>query len=291
MKRLNVIVALIMTIAACGSAGSADTTTLGAPTTATNAPLVTTSTTVTEAPTTTTTAPESENMLAVIDSDFGPILVDADGYTLYIFVPDNRGDSVCYGDCEAAWPVFSTPTAAAEGVDSALIDATTRTDNTTQVTYNGWPLYHFSNDSAPGETNGQGLGNIWYVVSPEGVPLVAVDEPVSQLTVVDSSFGPILADEAGNVLYVFLPDDQGDSTCYDDCEATWPTFLAPSYTGDGVDRSLLDTTERTDATVQVTYDGWPLYFFANDTAPGDTNGQGRGDVWYVIGPDGEIIRG
>lgn len=291
MKRLNAIVALTMTIAACGSSGSTDTTTLVSPTTATNAPIVTTSTTVTDATTTTTTAAEPENMLTVIDSEFGPILADADGYTLYMFVPDDRGDSVCYGDCEAAWPVFYTPAATAEGVDSTLIDETTRTDDTTQVTYNGWPLYYFADDAAPGDTTGQGRGDVWYVVTPDGVPIVAIGEPVNQLTVVDSSFGPILADEAGNVLYVFLPDEQGDSTCYDDCEAAWPTFLVPSYTGGGIDGSLVDTTERTDATVQVTYNGWPLYYFANDATPGDTTGQGRGDVWYVIGPDGEAIRG
>ena len=59
--------------------------------------------------------------------------------------------------------------------------------------------------------------------------------------------------------------------------------------GDGVDGTLLGTTEREDGSTQVTYDGWPLYLFASDAAPGDTNGQGVGEVWFVVGPDGQAI--
>ena len=59
--------------------------------------------------------------------------------------------------------------------------------------------------------------------------------------------------------------------------------------GDGVDASLLGTTEHPAAGIQVTYNGWPLYFFAGDSAPGDTNGQGQGGVWYVIDPAGNAI--
>ena len=229
------------------------------------------------------------NQLTVVDSEFGPILADADGNTLYMFVPDNRGESVCYGDCEDAWPIFYVPTWSGDGVDASLIDVADRTDETKQITYSGWPLYYFANDLAPGETNGQGRGDVWYVVNPAGDPLVATGEVINQLTVVDSEFGPILADADGNTLYAFLPDEQGESTCYGDCEAAWPVFYVPTWTGDGVDGSLVDATDRTDETKQITYNGWPLYYFANDEAPGDTNGQGRGDAWYVVGPDGEVI--
>lgn len=290
MKRLVLALAVTAAVTACGTSASTDPTAV-TPSTTTPPTTIQATTTTTVAETTTTSAPEVENALTVVESDFGPILADGDGYTLYAFVPDNRSDSVCYGDCEAAWPVFYSPTTSADGVDASLLDSTQRTDDTSQVTYNGWPLYYFANDEAPGDTTGQARGLVWYVLTPNGVPLVAADEPVNQLTVVDSSFGPILADEAGNVLYVFLPDDQSESTCYDDCAAAWPTFLAPSYAGDGIDRTLVDSSERTDASVQITYNGWPLYYFANDQAPGDTNGQGRGDVWYVIGPDGEAIDG
>ena len=284
MKRFVLAIALFAAIAACGTSASTDSTAV-LPTTSptTTLPAATTSTTV--ADTTTTSTADVENVLTVVESEFGPILADGAGYTLYMFVPDNRSDSVCYGDCEAAWPVFYAPTTSTDDVADSLIDTTQRTDGTSQVTYNGWPLYYFANDEAPGDTTGQGRGLVWYV------PLVAAETPVNRLTVIESSLGPILADETGNVLYVFLPDEQSDSTCYDDCEAAWPPFLAPAYAGTDTDGSLVESTERTDATVQITYNGWPLYYFANDEAPGDTNGQGRGDVWYVIGPDGEVIEG
>jgi predicted lipoprotein with Yx(FWY)xxD motif len=108
----------------------------------------------------------------------------------------------------------------------------------------------------------------------------------------DSALGTILADSDGNTLYVFLADGENESTCYDDCAATWPPLVARGEVegGGDVDESLLGTTERTDGTLQVTFNGMPLYYFADDQAPGDTNGQGIGDVWYVVGPDGNPIQ-
>ena len=58
--------------------------------------------------------------------------------------------------------------------------------------------------------------------------------------------------------------------------------------GDGVDASLLGTVERPEG-IQVTYNGWPLYFYAGDTVPGDTTGQDQGGVWFVVDPTGEPI--
>ena len=108
----------------------------------------------------------------------------------------------------------------------------------------------------------------------------------------DSALGTILTDSDGNTLYVFLADADGESTCYEDCADNWPALEARGEleAGDGVDASLLGTTERTDGTVQVTYDGQPLYYFGGDAAPGDTNGQAVGDIWYVVAPDGAPIQ-
>jgi predicted lipoprotein with Yx(FWY)xxD motif len=111
------------------------------------------------------------------------------------------------------------------------------------------------------------------------------------LTTADSALGTILVDDAGNTLYLFVPDAQGDSTCYDDCEANWPPFAGEVSAGDGVDESLLGTTDRTDGTVQATYNGWPLYYFAADAAAGDTNGQGINEVWWVVDAEGNAIEG
>jgi predicted lipoprotein with Yx(FWY)xxD motif len=106
----------------------------------------------------------------------------------------------------------------------------------------------------------------------------------------DSDLGTILVDADGNTLYVFDADEGEESTCYDDCETAWPPLASDDPTAGGdADETLLGTTEREDGTLQVTYDGRPLYLFASDESPGDTNGQGVGDVWWVVGPDGAAI--
>jgi hypothetical protein len=61
--------------------------------------------------------------------------------------------------------------------------------------------------------------------------------------------------------------------------------------GDDVDPRLMGTTRRDDGTTQVTYNDWPLYYFAGDELPGDSNGQGVGDVWWMITPAGELVMG
>jgi predicted lipoprotein with Yx(FWY)xxD motif len=112
------------------------------------------------------------------------------------------------------------------------------------------------------------------------------------VTVVDSEHGQILADGEGRTLYLFTPDTAGDSTCYDDCATNWPPLLAEGEitVGAGLDAANFSTTERTDGGMQVKIGEWPLYYFANDAAAGDTNGQGVGDVWYVVSPTGEAIQ-
>lgn len=110
------------------------------------------------------------------------------------------------------------------------------------------------------------------------------------VAVASSDLGDILVDDAGMTLYVFLPDDQGAPTCTDDCAQAWPPLAGPAEAGEGADAGLLGTAEHPAGMTQVTYNGWPLYYFANDQAAGDTNGQGVGDVWYVVGPDGEPIQ-
>jgi predicted lipoprotein with Yx(FWY)xxD motif len=111
------------------------------------------------------------------------------------------------------------------------------------------------------------------------------------ISVESSDLGDILVDGEGKTLYVFDNDTDENSTCYDDCEANWPPLTEEVEAGEGVDASMLSTSEREDGSAQVTYGGRPLYYFAADQAPGDTNGQGIGDVWWVVGPDGKAIEG
>jgi len=103
----------------------------------------------------------------------GMILVDGSGRTLYLFEKDQPDQSACAGGCAAAWPVDhsgGTPKAGS-GVKTSLLGTITRSDNTTQVTYNHHPLYYYSGDSQAGQQNGQGLnafGAAWFVVAPAG---------------------------------------------------------------------------------------------------------------------------
>jgi predicted lipoprotein with Yx(FWY)xxD motif len=98
-------------------------------------------------------------------SGLGSFLVDARGMTLYIFKSDTTGVSNCGAGCASAWPPLDikaglTP-AGGSGVTGKL-DVFKRSDGSLQVTYNGWPLYYFSGDTNPGDTNGQGIGGLWF---------------------------------------------------------------------------------------------------------------------------------
>ncbi len=112
------------------------------------------------------------------------------------------------------------------------------------------------------------------------------------VAVADSSLGKILVDAKGMTLYMFTPDEAGTPTCYDDCATNWPALLADGAptAGTGIDASKLTTVDRTDGGKQVKIGTWPLYYFAADKAAGDTNGQGVGGKWYVVGADGEPIK-
>jgi len=109
------------------------------------------------------------------------------------------------------------------------------------------------------------------------------------LALASTDLGEIVVDSAGNTLYLFATDAQSESTCYDQCEDNWPIVKEVSGVGEGLDELLLGTTTRTNGDVQATYNGWPLYRFGPDLVPGDTNGQGAGDVWYVLDAAGEAI--
>lgn len=104
--------------------------------------------------------------------ELGTFLTDAEGMTLYMFTKDEPGKSNCSGDCLANWPPFvaSDPLTLPEGVPGELTQIT-RDDGTQQVAYNGMPLYYFAADAAAGDTNGQGVGDVWFVVAPAAAGL------------------------------------------------------------------------------------------------------------------------
>ena len=146
--------------AACGGGGGAYGASNGTPTTA-----------ATAAPTPTATT------LDLANSKLGPILVDSQGRSLYLFEADTGMTSTCTSaGCVAEWPPLisgGTPQVGA-GLATSQLGTTTRADGQHQVTYSGHPLYYFAGDTQPGSTAGQGLndnGGLWYVVHTDGTPV------------------------------------------------------------------------------------------------------------------------
>ncbi len=105
---------------------------------------------------------------------------------------------------------------------------------------------------------------------------------------------PFLVDQQGRSLYLFTTDTQnsGTSTCTAECLAQWQPVIVTGtpQAGQGVNASLLGTIKRDDGTLQATYNGWPLYTYAGDTAPGTASGQGVGGAWFLISGTGNSIQ-
>jgi predicted lipoprotein with Yx(FWY)xxD motif len=102
------------------------------------------------------------------NAKLGKILADPQGRTLYWYAKDTAGTIACTGNCATTWPPFSTSNASPtlpSGVIGTLA-VITRPEGTKQVTYDGQPLYYYAKDTAPGDANGQGVGKLWWVVTP-----------------------------------------------------------------------------------------------------------------------------
>ncbi len=237
-------------------------------------------------------------------SEFGDILVGPDGMTLYNFDSDTQGgsESTCYDGCAESWPPLTIEDAPAAGMDvTAELTTFERDDGTMQVAANGWPLYYFDSDEDPGDTAGQGVNDVWWVLDTAGTPMRdnggtenngESDDATVQVRS-HSEFGDILVGPDGMTLYNFDSDTQGgsESTCYDGCAESWPPLTIEDAPAAGMDVTAeLTTFERDDGTMQVAANGWPLYYFDSDEDPGDTAGQGVNDVWWVLLADGTPVR-
>jgi predicted lipoprotein with Yx(FWY)xxD motif len=168
----STLIVFALVLSACASATPV-------PATATTAPVVpvtgsATDTPAAAMPTDTTAASISSGGAQVMvgqNTALGAYLVDSKGMTLYLYTKDTPNTSNCNGGCATAWPPLLTSGApvAGAGVDASKLGTTTRADGTTQVTYNGWPLYYYAQDKAAGDTTGEGVGTVWYVITPDGM--------------------------------------------------------------------------------------------------------------------------
>jgi predicted lipoprotein with Yx(FWY)xxD motif len=280
--------ALVLVVTACGGSGATDTT---------SAPETTSPTTATSAPadTTTTAAPGPPTSPAEVifedqESNGAEIVVAS------VTLPSPGFIAVHGNDGGAPGPVVGHSNLLPAGTST---DVTVTLDTPLESTDLLFPMAHidvnengeyefFPPDEVIDGPASTAEGEV-AVVGAE-VTVSGSSAMSSAIEVASTDLGEKLVDGDGNTLYLFIPDAQGDSTCYEDCEANWPPLTDGTEAGSGVDAGLLGSTTRTDGSEQVTYNGWPLYYFAGDAAPGDTNGQGINDVWFVVSPAGEAIR-
>ena len=115
------------------------------------------------------------------------------------------------------------------------------------------------------------------------------------LTVKSSSYGRVLFDGRGHVLYAFTRDVHRRSACYGACAKAWPPYIEKGVlkAGVGISRSLLGTTRRRDGHRQLTYARRPLYYYVGDTKPGQIlcqNVAEFGGTWRVVRPSGKLVR-
>ncbi len=252
-----------------------------------------------------TPTPEVNAVRLRDDGTFGNMLTDSDGMSLYFFSPDAKGDSNCTDGCLNTWPVFyESDLTLDEGLDADDFGSITRSDGDMQTTYKGWPLYSYASDSAEGDVNGDGVNAVWFVAKPDysvmmvQAQLVGRDRDGNE-TNLTGDYEPgdgntfYMTDASGNTLYGFVNDENGVNHFTNEDfsnDAVWPIFE------EELDQvpSILDTANFGSIDVfgrqQLTYKGWPLYYFGQDEARGDNYGVGfpAAGIWPIVNPDTEV---
>lgn len=230
-----ILLIAVLAVAACAPAPTPAPT--PAPPTAAPATLAPTAVPPTAAPaaTATTAAPVGKNAVVDVASNAaqGKFIVDGAGMTLYMFVPDKKSDSTCYDNCAKSWPPLLTDTgkvdAKSSDLSASMFGSSKRKDGTTQVTFNGWPLYYFANDKKAGDVNGQGseFFGPWWVMAPNGSITVA---PVTlQYTF---NFGPGKdATQEGTVRLRPTPDGKTSVTIA--LKGSTPGVVQPAHIHEG----------------------------------------------------------
>jgi predicted lipoprotein with Yx(FWY)xxD motif len=235
----------------------------------------------------------------VYKAGIGFYLTNASGYTLYFRATDpGNGSSTCTGSCVSIWPLFYAGSGAINvppGLSASSFGVATRSDGLKQTTYNGYPLYYYESDKAPGQTTGEGKGSFYAccsILAPTTTTATTTSSSSSTAYTVNtassSSIGNYLVNGTGFTLYYFSADTPGSGTsaCTGACTGVWPAFYTANLTlPSGLSSSNFGTITTSNGSKQLTYDGWPLYYYAADSASGQTNGQGinsYGGLWHAM---------
>jgi len=199
---------------------------------------------------------------------------------VYYYAKDVIDTDNCTGVCIPIWPAFyASSTSVPASLNMPDFGKITDASGAPQTTYLGWPLYTYSGDSAAGQANGDNFTNIWF----------AAKIPFYSVMVLNRSNANYLTDVRGLTLYYSSADTQGtasataQSNCAGQCATAWPVFyvsqvVAPSLLSQGDFGSIA----RPDGMEQLTYKGWPLYFYSGDIQSGDINGNGVNGFEVVV---------
>jgi predicted lipoprotein with Yx(FWY)xxD motif len=215
----------------------------------------------------------------------GSYLVDKSNRTLYFFSNDPNGQDSCTGGCQAYWPIFNVDNLTADKLGSGLsisdFGSIRSVSGKNQLTYKGWPLYYFAPpvngtnvQEAPGQTQGEGVNNVWFVAKPDYSIMIVSSQLVGHdgknyKSDYTEGLGntTYFTDGSGLTLYTFKFDslNKNKFTMPDfSNNAVWPIY----ETNKIVVPSTLDKTKFGSITVfgrnQLTYNGWPLYHFGQD---------------------------
>lgn len=246
-------------------------------------------------------APPPPAIQLASDATLGSFLADGQGNTLYYFALDVSGSNNCgTAACAAGWPVFYVPTVTVgPGLSAADFTTVKTAGGANQTLYKGWPLYYYTAPAngqnvreLPGETHGNGSGNVWYVVRPDYSVMMAMGAVLNKATN-KATFKPYLIDPQGRTLYTFSADASHPATqatnCTGGCADTWPIFYqATIKVPSGLKASDFGTLTRTDGPngstrLQTTYKGNPLYYFSVDNSVRGKV-EGEGSYWEVANP-------
>lgn len=210
------------------------------------------------------------------NATLGTFLVDGKGMTLYYFSKDSSDVNSCQGKCLELWPIFYSENLKVPAeLNAADFGVLTRPDGKKQTTYKGWPLYYYFNDKKAGDTTGEAVNNVWFVV--EAPSFVGIGNK--------AGLGNYLTDAAGLTLYYFDKDTPGVSVCSGKCLELWPVYYSENLQAPtGTKQSDFGTMIRADGTKQSTYKGYPLYYYVTDKKRGDATGHDVNKVWFVIDP-------
>jgi predicted lipoprotein with Yx(FWY)xxD motif/plastocyanin len=154
-------------LAACQSGPAPSPTPTPKPSPAASSPPVAPSTPAASSPSAAPTTPAAVTIKIATKAGVGDYLADAKGMTLYYFTKDSIGKSAATAAVLANWPVFNVPNIVVQPpLSSADFGTITRDDGLKQTTFKGWPLYYYIKDQAAGDTLGQGVNNVWFVINP-----------------------------------------------------------------------------------------------------------------------------